>query len=72
MYRAIVWRHGIRIIENGFETISEAARWARDGTKENLHFFECVIDENDIIVYSDSEAVGSYQNGIGKKYEWNI
>lgn len=69
MYKLIVWRYGTRVvIDDEFETIEEAVSRGEYGSDEGYHFFECVVDENDIIVYSDDYALGSYQREVGTKY----
>lgn len=72
MFKAVVWRYGVRYIEE-FETKDEATNFGEYGSDEGWHFFECVLDENDIVIYDGKpDVIGTrYESEVGEKYKFD-
>jgi len=69
MYKTVTWVYGSRVV-NEFEDKESAMDFGEWGSDYGEHFFECVLDENDIIIYDGKESVIGIDDDsrVGGKY----
>lgn len=65
MFRTVTWRYGARRLEE-WDELEDAVSFGEYGADEGDHLYECVIDENDIIVHSSARP--GYQTKLGARY----
>lgn len=69
-WKTVCWRYGQRTVTEHTDK-DEAYREGKIGADLGNHFFECLLDENDVIVYDGRKSViGMKGDRKGQVYNW--